>query len=162
MRGRHRGAGSRQSVADAFPRVAPRREELGVDEGDRARRATGQHILAELGRQVDRGDRAPGPDRRCRRAKIVGARCNRNPRRGRQGLNEQPRSRRVVHVDHDDIKSADDGGAEREAEQREGDHRHAEQQEARHRIAPDPANLPRRNRKQSACAGIRRCALQSV
>jgi len=87
--GRHGGAGSLQSIGDAFARVAPGREELGVDEGDRARRTSGQHILAELRRQVDRGDGTTGADRRCRGTEVIGTCRDRDPRRSRKGLHEQ-------------------------------------------------------------------------
>ena len=119
------------------------------------RRATGQYVLAELRRQVDRGDGTPGADRRCGGAKIVGARRDRNARRGRQSLHEQPRGRGIVHVDDDDIESAHYGGTEREAEQHEGDHRNAKQQEPRHLIAQDPAHFTRGDRKQArVCVGV--------
>ncbi len=154
MRGCHGGAGGLQGGVDCLSRIAPGREELRVEEGDRARRATGQQILAEVGRQIDRRNGAPGADRRCRGAEVIGAARHRNARRGSKGLHEQLRGRRVVHVDDNDIEPADHRRAERKAEYHEGDHRHAEQQEPRRRVAQDPAHLPRRDGEQTR---LRRC-----
>ena len=154
MRGCHGGAGGLQGGVDCLSRIAPGREELRVEEGDRARRATGQQILAEVGRQIDRRNGAPGADRRCRGAEVIGAARHRNARRGSKGLHEQLRGRRVVHVDDNHIEPADHRRAERKAEYHEGDHRHAEQQEPRRRVAQDPAHLPRRDGEQTR---LRRC-----
>jgi hypothetical protein len=109
----------------------------------------GAQVALELGRQVDRGDRIPRADRARRGAEVVGAFDDRDARRGRHGLHEQPRARGMVHVDHGHAEAAHDGRAEGETKQDEGDHRHAEQQEARHRVAPDPAHLAPDHRGQA-------------
>ena len=117
----------------------------------------GPQVALETRRQVDRGYTFAGTDRVGCCAQVVAASHDRDPRRGRQRLHEQPRRLGMVHIDDGDAEAADDRAAEGQAEQSEGDHRNTEQQEARNGVPADPAHLAPDNGEQTGRQVAHKC-----
>ncbi len=134
------GAGRNRSGQGRGRDVAGREILLVVEDDDLRPLARGD-VALEVARQIDRRERLAGTD-----GVHGGAEVGRSPgdihaRRGIQGLDIGHRRLRVVLVDDIDTEVADDGVAEGERQQHDGEKRHADHERQGDAVAPDPQGL---------------------
>ena len=120
--GRGRRAGGGEAVAQTRRRHARGRQELLIVEGDHLRPALGLEVALEIGRDVDRGNGVPGPDRARRGREVAGALDDAETGRRSHLFDEGARGLRSVRVDDDHPEFADhrlteDRGQDHEGEQ---------------------------------------------
>ena len=150
--GQRRGR-RRDGARDRRGRVVARREILPVVERHHLRALSAEEIALEILGNVDGGDRIARADRLHGVPHVARSFGDCDARRGGDRLHIDERSRGAVGVDDGDAKIANDRVAERQRENGEGEDRNEEGQDKRDAVALHPAQLARRDQKQSRFCG---------